>query len=104
NAAASMRRLFWGGGMRITHNLSIASVLLLLMGCASAEQQRAQEAARHDPYCKSIGAGPGTPGYANCRLQLKQMEVYRPTTVVTTQQSEFDRPDWFKVPQIYPSR
>jgi hypothetical protein len=49
--------------------------LLALAGCASAEQQRTQRDARHDQYCKSIGADPGTPTYTDCRLKMMQMAV-----------------------------
>jgi hypothetical protein len=49
--------------------------LLALAGCASAEQRRAETAARHDQYCKSIGASPGTPAYTDCRLKMMQMAV-----------------------------
>jgi hypothetical protein len=56
-------------------NLSVVSVLLLLTGCASAEQRRAETAAKHDSYCKSIGTMPGTPTYTDCRLKMMQMSV-----------------------------
>jgi hypothetical protein len=49
--------------------------LLVLTGCANAEQQRAQLSASHDRFCSSIGAGRGTPGYADCRLRAMQMAV-----------------------------
>jgi hypothetical protein len=56
-------------------NLCVVAVLLLLAGCASAEQRRAETAAKHDQYCKSIGAGPGTPACTDCRLRVMQMAV-----------------------------
>jgi hypothetical protein len=49
--------------------------LLALAGCASAEQRRAETAAKHDQYCKSIGASTGTPAYTDCRLKVMQMSV-----------------------------
>jgi hypothetical protein len=38
----------------------------LLGGCVSAQQLAAQD----DAKCQSYGAAPGTPAYANCRVQL----------------------------------
>jgi hypothetical protein len=49
--------------------------LLGLSACASPEQQRAQLYASHDQFCSSIGAGRGTPGYADCRLRAMQISA-----------------------------
>jgi hypothetical protein len=49
------------------------SLLLSVAACASAEERRAELAAKHDGYCRSIGAKPGTEGYTTCRLKVMQM-------------------------------
>lgn len=55
--------------------LTVLMLLLTLAGCASAEQRRAELIAQHNNYCKSIGVGPGTAGYADCRLRTMQMAI-----------------------------
>ena len=54
--------------------LTIATVLLIA-GCA-AEQQMARDQVN----CESYGFRPGTPEYANCKMQLEQSRRHRAAT------------------------
>ncbi len=48
----------------------LALLLLGLANCASP----AEIAARQDATCQSYGLVPGSPGYAECRMRLAQMQ------------------------------
>ena len=47
--------------------------LVLLAGCKTAEERARQHASNAHQECLSYGLQPGSTGYANCRLQLRQM-------------------------------
>jgi hypothetical protein len=84
--------------MREIQKLFPILLALSLCGCA------AQQAARHDNYCKSIGVGPGTAGYADCRLRMREMEVNTINSMARDSAIEASRPlpgADFKAPQIY---
>jgi hypothetical protein len=54
------------------------SFALALVGCASSGEYGEYEestAERHDAYCKSIGAYPGTQSYTDCRLRVMHTET-----------------------------
>lgn len=49
-----------------------ALALTLALGLAACASNRE---ARHIDECTKLGVGPGKPGYADCRLRLKQVDA-----------------------------
>jgi hypothetical protein len=45
-------------------------VLVMLAGCATHEEQRAETIARIDKHCSTLGFKPDTPEFRDCRLRM----------------------------------
>lgn len=58
--------------------VAILLISAVLAGCNSLH------AARDDRECQSYGLAAGTPEYANCRLQLKQIGAQRYSNAMST--------------------
>jgi len=53
----------------------LAYSLAGLMGCATAQEDKARLAAADNEQCTSYGTTPGTPAYTDCRIKLERQRA-----------------------------
>jgi hypothetical protein len=67
-----------------------ALAALSLSGCVTAQEMERQVAAKDDRDCKSYGAAPGTDGYFQCRMTIRQQHVEEYAAAAARSQAMMD--------------
>jgi hypothetical protein len=61
-----------------------------LSGCVTAQEMEARVAAKDDGDCRSYGAAPGTDGYLQCRMAIRQQHVEEYAAAAARSQAMMD--------------
>lgn len=71
--------------------LVIAASAAALSGCVTTQEMEARVAAKDGADCQDYGAVPGTSGYLQCRMLLRQQHVEQTAIAAAQSQAQFNQ-------------
>jgi hypothetical protein len=84
----------WKGNQQMKNlvlALAMAASAAALSGCVTTEETEARVAAKDSADCQDYGAAPGTSGYLQCRMLLRQQHVEQTAVASVQAQAQFNQ-------------
>jgi hypothetical protein len=84
----------WKGNQQmktLVFALAMAASAATLSGCVTTEEMEARVAAKDGADCQDYGAAPGTSGYLQCRMLLRQQHVEQTAIAAAQAQAQFNQ-------------